>query len=123
MRFIRLFFVAILAILLITIAMANREMVTLSAFPANFDQYLGGQWSISMPLFLIIFLAIAAGVLIGLIWEYLREAHLRRESKRRATHVAQLEREVGQLRDNHAAPRDDVLAIVDRSPASGRAGS
>ncbi|TRW95749.1 LapA family protein [Paracoccus sp. M683] len=114
MRFIRLMFVVLLAILLIAVALANRDMVTLNAFPANFGQYLGGTWSLNLPLFLVIFLAIAFGVVIGFVWEWLREAHIRRESRQRASQVAQLEREVSHLRDNHAGPRDDVLAIVDR---------
>lgn len=113
MRFIRLLFVTLLAIVLIAIALANPAMVTLTAFPANFGQYMGGTWSINLPLFLVIFLAILFGVIIGLIWEWLREAHIRRESRVRASQVAQLEREVGHLRDRHAGPRDEVLAIVD----------
>ena len=113
MRFIRPLFVTLLAIILIAIALANREIVTLNAFPANFGQYLGGTWSIQLPLFLVIFLAIVFGVVVGLIWEWLREAHIRREARARASQVAQLEREVGQLRDRHASPRDEVLAIVD----------
>ncbi|MCQ0970764.1 LapA family protein [Paracoccus sp. TK19116] len=113
MRFIRLLFLALLAIVLIALALANRQIVTLSAFPANFGQYLGGTWSVSLPLFLVIFLAMAFGVLVGFIWEWLREAHLRRESRQRAAEVSRLEQEVGHLRTNHVGPRDEVLAIVD----------
>ena len=124
MRFIRLLFVALLAIFLIALALANRQVVTLNAFPANFDQYLGGNWSVSLPLFLVLFLAIAFGVVVGFIWEWLREAHLRRESRQRAADVSRLEQEVGHLRTNHVGPRDEVLAIVDgpssRSAASPR---
>ena len=48
MRFIRLIFVAALALVLVAVALANRDMVTLSAFPANFGQYLGGTWSLTV---------------------------------------------------------------------------
>lgn len=116
MRFLRLLFVTLLGLFLILLALANREIVTLNAFPAQFGQFLGGQWSVRMPLFLVLFLAIAFGMLMGLIWEWLREAHLRRESTYRAQQVAKLEREVGSLRDRHVAPRDEVLAIVDSAP-------
>ena len=121
MRFIRLLFVALLALVLVMVALANREMVALSAFPANFGQYLGGTWSVRLPLFLVLFLAMAFGVVVGLIWEWLREAHIRREAKVRASEVSRLEREVGHLRDRHDAPRDEVLAIVDGP--KGRSGS
>lgn len=120
MRFIRLIFVAALALVLVAVALANREAVVLSAFPANFGQYLGGTWSVSLPLFLVIFVAFALGMLAGLVWEWLRESHIRREARRRGAEVARLEGEVGHLRARHAAPRDEVLAILDEpAPKSG----
>lgn len=114
MRFLRLIFVVLLALILVAVALANRETVTLSAFPANFGQYLGGQWSVALPLFLVIFLAFALGMLAGLVWEWLRESHIRREARAQADRAAQLENEVGHLRHRHAAPKDEVLAILDR---------
>lgn len=122
MRFIRLLFLVVLAIVLIAVALANRGIVTLSAFPANFGQYLGGQWTVDLPLFLVIFIAFAFGMLAGLVWEYLREAHIRREARRRSAEVARLESEVGHLRHRHAAPRDEVLAIIDAPRKTAPAG-
>lgn len=121
MRFIRLMFIIALAVLLIGIALANRSMVTVHAFPAGFDQYLGLDWQLTMPLFLVIFLAIMFGIMAGFIWEWLRESHLRSESSRRKNEVAKLEREVGKLRDQHNAPADDVLAILDKPKPAGNA--
>ncbi len=118
MRFLRLIFVAALAIILVAVALANRDTVTLSAFPANFGQYLGGRWSVDVPLFLVIFLAFALGMLAGLVWEWLRESHIRREARAQAHRAARLENEVGHLRDRHAAPKDEILAILDRPKAA-----
>ena len=61
--------------------------------------------------------AFAVGMLAGLVWEYLRETHIRREARQRSAEVARLENEVGGLRHRHAAPRDEVLAILDRLAA------
>lgn len=113
MRAIRLLFVVLLALFLIALALANREIVTLSAFPANFGQFLGGQWTISLPLFLIIFVAFALGMLAGQVWEWLRESRIRREGRAHANRANQLENEVGHLRHRHAAPKDEVLAILE----------
>lgn len=113
MRFIRLVFVVLLAVALIGIALANREVVSLNVLPANLGAYLGIDWVLTMPLFLLVFLAMLAGMVLGLIWEWLRESHLRAESKRRAHEISKLEREVGQIRQQHRAPKDDVLAILD----------
>lgn len=114
MRFLRLIFVVALAVILVAVALANRETVTLLAFPANFGQYLGGRWAVDLPLFLVIFLAFALGMLAGLIWEWLRESHIRREARAQADRAARLENEVGHLRHRHAAPKDEVLAILER---------
>jgi uncharacterized membrane protein len=125
MRFIRLIFVALLALVLVAVALANRQVVTLSAFPANFGQFLGGTWSVGVPLFFVIFVAFAFGMLAGLVWEWLRESKIRRTSRARNAQVVRLESEVGQLRENHAAPRDDVLAILEqpstKRPVKGQA--
>lgn len=121
MRFIRLVFVILLAIVLIGIALANREMVSLSVLPANLGAYLGVDWVLTMPLFLLVFGAMLVGMVLGLIWEWLRESHLRAESKRRAFEISKLEREVGQIRQQHRAPKDDVLAILDNGKSAGAA--
>lgn len=117
MRYLRLLFVAALALALVAVALANRGIVTVSLFPANFDRYLGERWSLDLPLFLIILLAFAFGMLAGLVWEWLREAHIRREAAARRAEVALLQDEMGHLRSRHAAPEDDVLAILDAPEA------
>ncbi|WBU58160.1 LapA family protein [Paracoccus sediminicola] len=114
MRFIRLLFVAVLAIILIAVALANRAVVTVKAVPSGLEPYLGDQWQLTLPLFLVIFVAILFGIVVGLIWEWLREAHIRSEAARRKHEVERLEREVGNLRERHNAPKDDVLAILDQ---------
>ncbi|RCW88909.1 lipopolysaccharide assembly protein LapA domain-containing protein [Paracoccus lutimaris] len=125
MRTIRIFFVVTLAIVLILVATANRAPVTVSLLPENIAAFTGRAWTVTLPAFLALFLAMVFGVLVGLVWEWLREAHLRAESKTRAHDLARLQREVGDLRRTHAAPKDEVLAILDEAgarkpaPASG----
>ena len=127
MRTIRIFFVVILAIVLILVAAANRAPVTVGLLPETIAAFTGRAWTLTMPAFVALFLAMVFGVLVGLVWEWLREAHQRAESKTRAHDLARLQREVGDLRRTHAAPKDEVLAILDEAgarkpvPASGNA--
>ncbi len=127
MRTIRIFFVVTLAIVLILVAAANRAPVTVGLLPETIAAFTGRAWTLTMPAFVALFLAMVFGVLVGLVWEWLREAHLRAESKTRAHDLARLQREVGDLRRTHAAPKDEVLAILDEAgarkpaPASGNA--
>lgn len=127
MRYIRMIFLAVLAIALVTVSLANRQVVQVSLLPGQFAAYVGHSWTAGMPLFLVIILALLAGMILGVVWEWLREAHLRQESARRASALTRLEHEVGGLRITHAAPRDEVLAILDAPrpvadavPAGGR---
>lgn len=122
MRYVRMLFVVLLAVILIGLALANRQLVTVSLFPGRLDSFLGGDWSAQMPLFLVIILSLLAGMILGLVWEWMRESTLRRESAQRAHELQVLEREVGQVRKAHHAPRDEVLAILDApKPKAGTA--
>ena len=127
MRTIRISFIVILAMVLILVATANRTPIQVGMLPESIAKFTGSPWTVTLPTFLALFLAMVFGVLVGLVWEWLREAHLRAESKTRAHDLARLQREVGDLRRTHAAPKDEVLAILDEAgarkpaPASGNA--
>ncbi|MRX50269.1 DUF1049 domain-containing protein [Paracoccus sp. S-4012] len=109
MRYIKIAALLFLALVLVGVALANRQPVALSATPAGLDPWLGST-TIMVPLYLVILISLLVGIVIGLVYEWLREAHIRREAARRAREVAVLEREV----THRAPPRDDVLALVDR---------
>jgi uncharacterized membrane protein len=120
MRTLRLLLLIVLALVLIGVALANRAPVTVGLFPANLAQFLGGGWTVTMPLFLLIFLTLAIGMVLGLIWEWLRESRIRTAAARRAQALAAAQRETGALRAHFAAPKDDVLAILDGQRAGTR---
>lgn len=120
MRTIRLLLLVVLALVLIGVALANRAPVTVGLFPGNFAAYLGGGWTVTMPLFLLIFLTLAIGMVLGLIWEWLRESRIRTAAVRRGQALEAAQRETGQLRQQFAAPKDEVLAILDAPRAGTR---
>lgn len=113
MRYIRYAFLAALAVVLITVALANRDAVTLHLLPAELSGFLGLSWQVSLPLFIVIFLGIIAGVMIGFVWEWMREYKMRAKGKRAEKAAVQLSREVQSLKKENAAPGDDVLALLD----------
>lgn len=113
MRYIRYAFLASIAIVLIVVALANREMVTLQILPGDIAGYVGQNFSYQLPQFVIIFLAIIVGLLIGFVWEWMRE-HKHRVEGRRATRAKeQLERQVKGLKRKAGEGKDDVLALLD----------
>ena len=119
MRYIKYIFLAALGLCLILVAMANRAPVELKLVPAVLSEPLGFQERATLPLFIVIFGAILAGILIGFVWEWLREHRYRREAELRRREAMRLEHENRELRQEQTG--DDVLAILEAPPARRRA--
>lgn len=113
LRYLRLGFLAALGLILLTVALANRAPVTLRVLPEEMGHFLGFSWVIELPLFLVIFAGIVAGLLIGFVWEWFREAKYRSEASRKGREAAKLEQEVSKLRKDTDKPSDDVLALLE----------
>jgi lipopolysaccharide assembly protein A len=115
MRFIRYAFLASLAVVLIVVATANRDMVTLHLLPDTVERLIGFSADITLPLFVVIFGGIIAGVLIGFVWEWLREHKHRAEAARRTREVEMLERELRREKRLQNQDKDEVLALLDEA--------
>lgn len=119
MRYVRLTVLAVLAVVLLVLASANRQGVVLHLLPADLATYLGRDWQIELPLFLIILVAAAAGVVVGFFWEWLRESRHRTTASRQTREAGRLAREVERLRDKHGEAQDEVVALLDRARRTG----
>ncbi|HCZ01781.1 MAG: DUF1049 domain-containing protein [Rhodobacterales bacterium RIFCSPHIGHO2_02_FULL_62_130] len=116
-RYLRLVLLAVLALGLLTVAMANRATVTVKALPDDIAALVGYGGSIDLPLFVVIFGGIIAGLLIGFVWEWLREHRHRAVASTKTREVTRLERELATMRDATSLPQDDVLALLDKPKA------
>ena len=115
MRYIRYAFLAVLAIVLVSVALANRVMVTLQLLPLGLSEMVGMNRSIELPLFIVIFGGIVAGLLIGFVWEWLREHKHRAAAARRQVEVKKLERELRRTKAERDKDKDEVLALLDEA--------
>jgi len=113
-RYLRLLFAALLGVGLLAVALANRAPVTVRLLPEDLAQLTGLTWAIDLPLFLVIFGGIVAGVMIGFVWEWFREMKHRSTASSKAREVSRLERELAVMRDSSSLPKDDVLALLDQ---------
>ena len=118
MRFIWYLFLAVLAIVLVTIALANAELVTLRLLPEAMAGFLGLSWEITLPLFLVVFLGIATGLLIGFVWEWWREHRYRVEMRAERRERQRLEREMERGRTSGTGQGDEVLALLEDGRAA-----
>lgn len=115
MRYIRYAFLGTLAAILISMSLANRGFVTLKLMPDALAELLGFNASLSLPLFVVILGGIVAGLIIGFVWEWMREYKHRREAAVKAREVRKLEREVGKLKTEKHEGKDEVLALLEEA--------
>ncbi|WP_299045854.1 LapA family protein [uncultured Tateyamaria sp.] len=115
MRYIRYACIAIFAVALIAVALANRGLVTLKLLPDEIAGLFAVAPTVELPLFVVIFGGIVAGLLVGFVWEWLREHNIRAESARNAREMRRLEREVKRLKSEKHEGKDEVLALLDEA--------
>jgi len=115
MRYIRYVFLGLLALGLITVALANRGAVTLHLLPDGVAGFVLLPNTLDLPLFVIIFGGIVAGLLIGFVWEWFREHKVRAEGARARREVKTLEREMTRLKGDVVGDKDEILALLDKS--------
>jgi uncharacterized integral membrane protein len=115
MRYIRYAFLATLGVVLISVALANRGSVTLNLLPEPLAQLLGLHYSISLPLFVVILGSIIAGLLIGFVWEWMREYKIRAAAGRTERELQQTKREVRRLKGKQEEEKDEVLALLEEA--------
>lgn len=113
MRYIRYASIAIFALALILVALANRVWVPVRLVPeelAGFTALSPGQ---EVPLFVVIFGGILAGLILGFIWEWIREAGERAAAARQHREMNRLRAEIRRLKRDKHEGSDEVMALLD----------
>ncbi|PYG33234.1 lipopolysaccharide assembly protein LapA domain-containing protein [Pelagimonas varians] len=118
MRYIRYAFFGALALVLVTVSLANRGTVTLNTLPEAVAAIPGMgvlSYSIQLPMFLVILGGILAGLLLGFVWEWLREHKHRADASQKGAQVRKLERELKKTQAERDKDKDEVLALLDQA--------
>ena len=113
MRLIRTLFLFCLATLLFLLSLANSEKVTLYFLPENLTALFELEMGVSIPLFLVFFSGIFIGLVIGFLWEWLREYKFRVEANNYQKRLVKAEAKLSEL---HAKEnkKDDVLTLLEK---------
>jgi len=116
MRYIRYLLLIVIAVGLVVVATANREIVTLNMLPDELSTFSGMSYAVDVPLYVVGFAGILVGLLIGFFWEWLREGRHRAIASRQRREAAKMKRELEKLKaDKHRIEgRDEVLALLER---------
>jgi len=115
MKYVRYMCVGIFAIGLIMIALANRGAVELRVWPEDMAGLVAVDPSITLPLFVVIFISIMAGLIVGFVWEWLREATDRAKISLQAKEIKSLRNEVQNLKGEKHQGKDEVLALLEEA--------
>jgi uncharacterized integral membrane protein len=121
MKYFRYALLAIVLVLCVTVALANRAPVTLALWPDTMTAFVGFGYSVTLPLFVIVVGAIGLGLVLGLVWEWLREHGQRKEAAQAKRELQRVQAAQGHTPTATARgkPRDKVLAILDEADERG----
>lgn len=113
MRYIRYAILAVIAVGLVSVSLANHSVVEVKLLPDALAELIGMNVSLSLPLFLVGLGGVALGLAIGYLGEYLRERKHRREARVQRGEARKLAREVKKLKTQKNHGKDEVLALLD----------
>lgn len=121
MRYLRYVSIAIFALALILIALANRAPVQVRLVPDELSGFATLTPGYEVPLFVVIFGGILVGLILGFIWEWMREAGERAAAARQAREMQRLRAEIKRLKAEKHEGSDEVIALLDDAPRTAKA--
>jgi lipopolysaccharide assembly protein A len=114
LRVLKYLFLCAVMVALVLMALANRDSVVVEMMPASLAGWFGIQYAVELPLFLVILGGVMVGILVGFVWEWLREHRHRADARTHKRAAEALEREIKTLKGGTGDPaKDDILALVD----------
>lgn len=115
MRFLTYLLLAVAAVVVVTLSVANRGAVGVSLWPDVTAYGLPTAPRANIPLFLVALGSGAIGFVLGAAREYLREARQRRVAAEARREVGKLKREVESLKSKQQMDEDDeIIALTSR---------
>ncbi len=86
--------------------------------PIELEGFLGGGLMFSIPIFVLFLCGVIFGLLVGFVWEWIREMKHRSASSRKSKELAIVESELSQLKRESGQYDDEVLALLNNKANS-----
>lgn len=113
LRWIKILFLVVVALALVLLFFANNDPVTLNLLPTAMAEAIGIPNAFTTSLFIVVVAALLIGIVVGFIWEWLREHRFRAEGKAHRREAQRLNQEVAAMKGRSSDGQDDILAIID----------
>jgi lipopolysaccharide assembly protein A len=113
MRIVKTIILAIVAVILVSVALANAQTVTLRFVPEAMAGFLGMTWAVTLPMFVVVLAAVGVGLLIGFLLEFAREHKHRAAARHERREREALEREMTRMKTQRPGTGDDILALLE----------
>lgn len=91
-----------IAVIVVMLSVANRAPVSFSLDPFNPSE---PAFSVQLPMYWLIFIVLAVGIVVGGLASWLGQTHWRRDARVRAAELARLRQEAGPMRADPSGPR------------------
>lgn len=117
-RYLKILFLVFVAVALVLLFFANNAPVTLYLMPDALAEAVGIRNEYTTTLFFVVVAALLVGIIVGFIWEWLREHRFRAEARTQRREAQRLNREVAQIKGRSSEQTDDVLALLDEADAA-----
>ncbi len=117
-RYIRVIFLTCLSVIILTLAVANRELVVVRLLPSEFDGFLGVDVSLSIPVFVLFLSGVIFGLFVGFVWEWIREMKHRSASNRKSRDLVRVENELNKLKRDTGQNEDEVLLLLNNNQSN-----
>ena len=86
--------------------------------PSELDDFLGLGISLSIPVFVLFLSGVVFGLLVGFVWEWIREMKHRSASNRKSRDLARVESELNKLRRDTGQNEDEVLLLLNNNQSN-----
>ena len=117
-RYIRVIFLTCLSIIILTLAIANREIVDIRILPSELEGFFGGGMIFSIPVFVLFLIGVIFGLFVGFVWEWIREMKHRSAASRKSKELAKVENELSQLKRESGQNEDEIMLLLNNKANS-----
>ena len=113
MKYIKFLVLLVIAVILILFAIANNQISEIRILPDNFIISSKVQSFYLLPLFMILYIALAVGILLGFFFEYFRARKQRVKLKQAKRDINLLQSKIKKLNLKHSDGDSEILNLID----------